>query len=76
MYPTVEAVWKDNHLEPLESIKVGKNLRYLITVIDDGTEKQSSEKNKRFGFIQAQKVLKHYTGSLSTAVIEERERAR
>jgi len=63
-------------LEPLESIKVGKNLSYLITVIDDGKEKQTSEKNEQFGFMQAQEVLKHYTGSLSSAITEEREQAR
>jgi hypothetical protein len=72
MYSTIKAVWKDNHLEPLEAVKTGKNISYLITVIDDRKEKPAHEENKEFGFIKAQKVLKNYVGS----IIEEREQAR
>jgi hypothetical protein len=75
MYTTVKAVWKGDHLEPLEAIKTGKNIRYLITVIDD-REKQRPEESEAFGFIKAQEILKHYAGSLSDAVIDEREQAR
>jgi len=73
MYRTVEAVWKDDHLEPLEEIKTGKNVRYLITVIEDESESQAPVKRKEFGFKRAQAILKNFTGSLSDAVIEERK---
>ncbi len=76
MYSTVEATWKDNHLEPLEAIKTGKNFRYLITVIDDDKENYPSSEGSEYGFSKAQGILKNYTGSLSDAVIEEREKTR
>ncbi len=76
MYSTVKAIWKGDHLEPLESIKMGKNISYLITVIDDRKEKPQHEINEGFGFIKAQKILSHYSGSLSDSIIDEREQAR
>lgn len=71
MYSTIEAIWKDGHIEPLEDIKKGKNIRYLITVIDDPDSHPIRDK-KKFGFDKAQEVLKHLKGALSDAVIEER----
>lgn len=76
MYRTVEAVWKDNHLEPLEEIKTGENVRYLITVIEDKREMPPPIEREDFGFEKAQEILKHFTGSLSDAVIEERDKER
>jgi hypothetical protein len=38
MYSTVKAVWKDDHLEPLEKIKTGENISYLVTVIDNSEQ--------------------------------------
>lgn len=70
MYSTIEAIWKDGHIEPLEDIKKGKNIRYLITVIDDPDSQ--SVRGKKFGFDKAQEVLKDLKGALSDAVIEER----
>ncbi len=71
MYSTVEAVWKDDHLEPLENIKKGKNIRYLITVIEE-SDLHPVIKKKHFGFEKSQELLKHFKGDLSDAVIEER----
>jgi len=73
MYSTVEAIWKDDHLEPLEDIKIGKNIRYLITVIEESDLHPVIKKNKKnFGFKKAQEVLKDFKGALSDTVIEER----
>jgi len=75
VYSTVEAIWKDDHLEPLEDIKKGKNIRYLITVIEESDLHPVVHK-KDFGFEKAQVVLKHYKGTLSDVVIEERRQQR
>ena len=74
MYATVEAVWRDDHLEPLEKIKTGENIRYLVTVIEEsGSDSDFSTEKGSFGFAKAQTILKSYTGSLGDAVIKERE---
>lgn len=75
MYSTVKGVWRDNHLEPLEAIKTGKDISYLITVIDD-RKKKLSEDSEGFGFTKAQEILRHYAGSLSDSIIDERKQAR
>jgi hypothetical protein len=77
MYPIVEAVWQNDHLEPLEEIKTGKNISYLVTVIDHNqSEDQKAEPNRGYSFEKSQEILKNYTGMLSDAVIDERELAR
>ncbi|HHE38919.1 MAG TPA: hypothetical protein ENL20_10160 [Candidatus Cloacimonetes bacterium] len=70
----VRGIYKNGKLILNEKIRLPKFMKVIVTFLDDIQEKNNNIIDiNQFSFVQAQKILEDYKGSLSDSVINERK---
>ena len=69
----IRGIFDNGKLILNEKINISKPIEVIVTFIEDIREKKNELINlKQFSFTESQEILKDYSGSISDAVIEER----
>ena len=69
---SVRGIFENGKLRLNEKIDIPKPVEVIVTFLDN-VHSEKKINLKQFSFTKAQEILKNYKGSLSDAIIEERE---